>query len=328
MNRYFRKILSLFTETNYQENVKESFYRWLTADEKKEEKEQALRELWDELCLHPDTEDVSHAYRRWRQRQMRRSSRAVFSTKQWLRIAVALLVAVSGTAVYLAVSRQTTEIDIIQQYIPVAEMRQLTLPDGTEVQLNSTSTLLYPTRFTGKQRSVFLIGEANFKVKPDSRHPFVVKANDFQVTALGTEFNVSSYPDAEESSATLISGSVLMEYNKLQQQLILSPNEQFVYRRHARKYRVERPDMADVTAWQRGELVFREVPIANILSVLERKYPYTFIYNEHKLSLSDHYTFRFDKSATLEEVMKVIVQVTGGKLTFYIEGDRCYVRRK
>ena len=71
----------------------------------------------------------------------------------------------------------------------------------------------------------FLIGEANFKVKPDKKHPFIVKSNDFQVTALGTEFNVSAYPENPVLAATLISGSVLVEYNNLKSQVILKPNE-------------------------------------------------------------------------------------------------------
>ncbi len=36
--------------------------------------------------------------------------------------------------------------------------------------------------------------------------------------------------------------------------------------------------MNDVTAWQRGELVFREMSIKEIITILERKYPYTFEY--------------------------------------------------
>ena len=56
--------------------------------------------------------------------------------------------------------------------------------------LNSKSTLFYPESFNGKTRSVYLIGEGYFKVRPDKEHPFIVKGADFQVTALGTEFNV------------------------------------------------------------------------------------------------------------------------------------------
>ena len=92
-------------------------------------------------------------------------------------------------------------------------MRSLTLPDGTKVQLNSKSTRLYPQEVTGDSRSVFLLGEANFKVKPDKKRPFIVKSNDLQITALGTEFNVSAYPESQEIATTLISGSIRVDYN-------------------------------------------------------------------------------------------------------------------
>ncbi len=102
---------------------------------------------------------------------------------------------------------------LLQAYIPTAETRNITLPDGTQVLINSQSTLLYPQQFTGDTRCVYLVGEANFKVKRDEEHPFIVKSSDFQVTALGTEFNVTAYPDEDEVTATLISGKVLVEYN-------------------------------------------------------------------------------------------------------------------
>ena len=149
----------------------------------------------------------------------------------WQTVAAVLFI-VAASSVYLSTIGKDAEENLIQQYIPTAEIRTLTLPDGTQVQLNSQSTLLYPQNFTGKDRSVFLIGEANFKVKPDKKHPFIVKSNDFQVTALGTEFNVSAYPENPVLAATLISGSVLVEYNDLKSQVILKPNEQLAYNKN------------------------------------------------------------------------------------------------
>ncbi len=73
----------------------------------------------------------------------------------------------AASSIYLSTIGKDATPDLLQQYIPTAETRTLILPDGTEVQLNSQSTLLYPQEFTGKDRSVFLLGEANFKVKPD-----------------------------------------------------------------------------------------------------------------------------------------------------------------
>ena len=156
--------------------------------------------------------------------------------------AAAVFFLVAASSVYLSTIGKEIQETLIQQYIPTAEIRTLTLPDGTQVQLNSQSTLLYPQNFTGKDRSVFLIGEANFKVKPDKKHPFIVKSNDFQVTALGTEFNVSAYPENPVLAATLISGSVLVEYNNLKSQVILKPNEQLAYNKNTHCHSLDHPD--------------------------------------------------------------------------------------
>lgn len=145
--------------------------------------------------------------------------------------------------------------DLVECFIPTAEIRELTLPDGTRVMLNSRSTLLYPEQFAGKTRSVYLIGEANFQVKPDEKHPFIVKANDFQITALGTEFNVNAYPENNELIATLLEGSVKVEFNNLISNVILKPSEQITYNKQTRKRSLQSPRIEDVTAWQRGELV-------------------------------------------------------------------------
>ena len=60
--------------------------------------------------------------------------------------------------------------------------------------------------------------------------------------------------------------------------MILKPNEQLAYHKHTRQYHLDTPDMNDITAWQRGELVFREMNVKEIITILERKYPYTFEY--------------------------------------------------
>lgn len=204
-------------------------------------------------------------------------------------------------------------------------MRSLTLPDGTKVQLNSKSTLLYPHEFTGDSRSVFLLGEANFKVKPDKKRPFIVKSNDLQITALGTEFNVSAYPESQEIATTLISGSIHVDYNNLTTSVILHPNEQFAYNRNNKKYDLSNPDMDDVTAWQRGELVLQKMTLTDIINVLERKYPYAFVYSIKNLK-NDRFSFRFKDNAPLEEVMEIIVNVVG-QMDYRIVEDKCYLTR-
>ena len=243
MKNYFQKIITLFTGNDYPESTQQDFYKWLVDEEHTVE-------------LLKKNAGIPSVPRK----------RTIRPIHIWQAVAAVLFI-VAASSVYLSTIGKDTEANLIQQYIPTAEIRTLTLPDGTQVQLNSKSTLLYPQNFTGKDRSVFLIGEANFKVKPDKKHPFIVKSNDFQVTALGTEFNVSAYPENPVLAATLISGSVLVEYNDLKSQVILKPNEQLAYNKDTRRHCLDNPDMKEVTAWQRGELVFREMSVKDIITV-------------------------------------------------------------
>ena len=289
------------------------------------EKEDALLTLWQEALQQKIVSNTHQSYEQLRKNAnipSIRKERRIRPVHIWQAVA-AVFFLLAASSIYLSTIGKDATPDLLQQYIPTAETRTLILPDGTEVQLNSQSTLLYPQEFTGKDRSVFLLGEANFKVKPDKKHPFIVKSNDFQVTALGTEFNVSAYPENAITAATLISGSVLVEYNNLNSQVILSPNEQLAYNRHTRFHCLNNPDMMDVTAWQRGELVFREMNIQDIITILERKYPYTFEYQLKNIK-EDKYSFRFKEQATLSEVMDVIVNVVG-QMDYKIKGKRCYL---
>lgn len=72
----------------------------------------------------------------------------------WQAVAAVFFI-VAASSVYLSTIGKDAEENLIQQYIPTAEIRTLTLPDGTQVQLNSQSTLLYPQNFTGKTVAYF-----------------------------------------------------------------------------------------------------------------------------------------------------------------------------
>lgn len=329
MKNYFQKIMTLFTGNKYPESTQQAFYHWLVDDEHVTEKDEALQNLWGEALKKEYSKKEMH-----RSYRLLKKNTGISSTQQprrfqpiriWQGAAAALFI-LAASSIYFSTLKSNIEIDLLQQYIPTAEIRSLTLPDGTKVQLNSQSTLLYPKEFTGSTRSVYLMGEANFQVKPDKKHPFIVKANDFQVTALGTEFNVSAYPDHEEIATTLISGSVRVDYNNLKGSIILHPSEQFAYNRNSKKYQSSRPDMNDVTAWQRGELVFSEKTLTEIINILQRKYPYIFEYSIKNLK-ADRFSFRFKDNAPLEEVMEIIVNVVG-QIDYKIEKDTCYLIKK
>lgn len=86
-----------------------------------------------------------------------------------------------------------------------------TLPDGTKVWLNGGSKLTYTKDFNGKAREVGLSGEAYFNVVTNPSKPFIVKTGGVCVKALGTAFNVKSYPEDKTIITTLVKGEVTIE---------------------------------------------------------------------------------------------------------------------
>ena len=324
MKNYIRQVIELFSQNDYPVSVQKQFRHWLADEEHKEEKMEALASLWEEAGQQRVPQGMQQSIRRMQQNIGMRpvSSQKKYILRIW-QVASVLLLAVSSVSIYLLLEKDDFSSDLIECHIPTAEIHELTLPDGTSVMLNSKSTLFYPESFNGKTRSVYLIGEGYFKVMPDKEHPFIVKGSDFQVTALGTEFNVNTYSVNDEVYTTLVSGSVKVEYDNLISSVILKPNQQLSYNKLTKKSRLQQSQVDDVIAWQRGELVFSDAHLEDIFTRLEHKYPYTFVYSFHSLN-NNTYSFRFPKNVTLEEIMLIISQVVGD-IHYVIKDNKCYI---
>ncbi|HVW59378.1 MAG TPA: FecR domain-containing protein, partial [Puia sp.] len=93
---------------------------------------------------------------------------------------------------------------------PRGRKTSLSLTDGTVVWLNASSSIRYPTVFTGKERLVEVTGEAYFEVAKNSAMPFVVRkaGSDERVEVLGTSFDINVYDDEEAAKTTLLEGSI------------------------------------------------------------------------------------------------------------------------
>lgn len=307
MHNYFQNIIDMFMGSEYPDSVNAAFYTWLLNRKNNERKGEALKQAWESM------QNVSYkdTGRSFSQVEARIRPKTVVRRVRLWRIAAISAAAVAAIAIiYPFVSHTGRENFFVEQYVPTSKLRTLTLPDGSKAILNSQSTLIYPEVFKGGERSVILIGEACFKVVPDKKHPFVVKSSDVSTTVLGTEFNIRAYPEEPIVSTSVLSGTVRVEYGSGRGVRILTANRRLDYNRITKNAQIASSSTEDVTAWQRGELVFRDTSIEDIIKVLGRKYPYAFVYEKEKIS-KDTYTFRFKDGVPLEEVLDIIVKVVG-----------------
>lgn len=162
-------------------------------------------------------------------------------------------------------------------WVPYGKRFALELSDGTSVQLNSGTTLKYPVQFLpGMDRRVELTGEAFFKVAKDLEHPFVINAEDLNVEVLGTEFNISNYPEDSQTDVVLVEGSVALYQDNSsigdKGAVTLVPGTKGSFDRKEHDIKTQEVSTELYTAWISGELVFRKMSFDNILRKLERHY--------------------------------------------------------
>jgi len=213
----------------------------------------------------------------------------------------------------------------------------INLPDGTVVNLNSGSKIIYPESFKGKTRSVTIQGEAFFQVKRNEKKPFIVETSDKRasVQVLGTSFNIQSFEGESEFTATLVNGSILVNLNgssgkTKSRQLV--PFEKVTFDKNTEHFSIEEVNTDDEIAWTKGVLVFKNSEMSSVLRTLSHsfnvefdirnpsinKYHFTGTFNNRqlihildyiKISSDINYTISYsclDDSASVQK-MKIIL---------------------
>ncbi len=182
--------------------------------------------------------------------------------------------------------------------VPKAGTYQITLPDGTRVWINALSQLKFPVQFAGKERKVYLQGEAYFEVSKDASKPFRVEINGAEIEVLGTHFNVNAYTSA--TSTTLLEGAVKVISNKETQ--ILNPGQQAVVSENG--ILLGQADIAKAIAWKKGDFYFRSDRITDIMQQLARWYDLTIEY-EGKIP-NKRYSGSISRNVNLSEVLEML----------------------
>ena len=153
---------------------------------------------------------------------------------------------------------------------------EVTLPDGTIVWLNNNTKLIYPEVFSSTERSVYLEGEAYFKVEHNTRRPFVVEFEGGEIRVLGTSFNVKAYRGDDIVAVTLDEGRVVLD-DRRGGRFELSPSEQLLYDRRSGEGRIVRgADAMRYSIWKDDVISFRDTPLAEVLETLSRWYDVRF----------------------------------------------------
>ncbi|HUX58911.1 MAG TPA: FecR domain-containing protein [Bacteroidales bacterium] len=235
------------------------------------------------------------------------------------RAAAILLFPVLGFGLYMSAKYQSAregQISVSQAYNEVFSsvdaITKVTLPDGSSIWLNHSSSLKYPAMFQGDSRGVELSGEGYFEVFHNPDKPFIVTAGAIDIKALGTTFNVMAYPDEDKIETSLINGCVELKRTGLNGRsstvLKMKPTDLAIFQKNNNKFLVRTISDDRYFSWKEGKLVFNKEPISEVAKKLSRWFNIEIQIRDTKL-LELTYTGTF-VDETLPQVMELIAMVS------------------
>jgi transmembrane sensor len=180
-------------EQDVSEETLAQWIEWCDSDPRNLRAFEEAQSLWRAAARHPpEPEELARLMRpddpakRAGRGRVPRPWLALAASVATLSVAGFLLLGRFGAPAVYGV-RHATPVDSVQT--PLATNQQAILPDGSHVEIGARSVL--DVDFTGAQRRMRLRdGQAFFRVKHDTQHPFVVEAGSVRVTAVGTAFDV------------------------------------------------------------------------------------------------------------------------------------------
>jgi len=188
---------------------------------------------------------------------------AAVPMRRWMAVAASVVLLVLAG---LGLRKLYTRPSIATQY---GEISRSVLPDGTEITLNAHSRIEYGKQWSsGKDREVWLTGEAFFHVKKTPEHDrFIVHTDHFDVIVTGTQFNVVNH--ANEAGVVLKEGSVTV-HGTNGQDLKMLPGDLVDLKGGELVKQTVNPE--DIIAWTDNKMNFDNTPISEVIKMIQEHY--------------------------------------------------------
>lgn len=295
---YLSEIIHRYFSDEYPPEMQEKLQAWLLSENKATEKEKITRQLWDELQF---TNDES-VYASLKEVKKKLGFKHFRLHPPLLSIAAIFLLCLMGSWWYYF-SIRTEWIHITTAY---GETAQCLLPDSSLVWINSGSTLSYPQSFKAHSRQVRLSGEARFSVTKDARHPFQVKAKTCTIEVLGTIFQLSDYPENQQTIARLEEGKIQITLPQAKK-YILTPNQKIIIDKTTHTAAIT---STGFPSWEEAGMIFEDLSLHDIFQALKRHYAVPLVFQDFHPDTHNKYSIKFTQEETVEQALDLLQALT------------------
>lgn len=317
-----KNIFDLYIGSKAKAEEEADFARWILNEHDSEAKDKEMEEVWKRTSS-----------RLVSVREAKRKIDSVLFPEQSLirRYKIALgsvCVVAASLVVALVLTYDIVSSNRIPEYAEIntisGQNTEIELSDGTKVILNSHSKLIFPERFYGDTREVFLTGEALFDVTTDKTKPFIVNVSDYSIEVLGTVFNVADYMDDTKSIISLKQGRVKLNLPD-STPVFLVENQGVIYDKISKTMEMIKVDPFTAMSWSNGVMCFDGSDIYEIIKMAERRYGVRIICSDHPKYANAKITARFDACGEVESLLSVLEKLIPG-MEYSKTGSVIYLR--
>jgi transmembrane sensor len=237
---------------------RQGFALWLSQDVQHKQAMDSMLDMWDDLA------SVRQLYPRVREA----TPTSAANHSNWWRAGVAAALALA--VIFWPQTSSDYGTGTLYQ-TALGEQQSIELNDGSTITLNTNSQAL--VSYDDDHRRIELVrGEVFFEVAKDPSRPFDVNTGNARVTAIGTAFNISR--DDQTSKITVAEGVVRV--TELGDTGSRAPATEILHARQQLKATAQgfqaatSADIAQNTAWLRGELIAQDLTLAELVKEIER----------------------------------------------------------
>ena len=285
-------------------------YEWISKSDENSRYYTEVKDLWEASIFNAsEIAETEKEWGRFVSEVNNRKLRLRYKNLDWSFISKAAAILIAGIFIGNLVSKYSIkkEPTFCTAIAPAGSISKMILPDSTHIYLNAGSKVRYSVDLDGKQREVFLNGEAWFKVRHLNNKPFIVHTDCYDVNVLGTEFNVKAYDSDSRVETTLEKGSVLITSSddfKISEDIVLKPGEQLIFERELKVLKIKNVNTKLFTSWKDNKLEFIKMNLKELIVLLERKYGVEIVVEDSEI-LNYHYTGTI-KNETILEILSII----------------------
>jgi transmembrane sensor len=208
---------------------------------------------------------------------------------------------------------------------PPGHISMCVLPDGSEVWLNSGSSITYDAvSFAKDLPEIHLKGEAYFDIIPKAGKFFKVITEYADVFVTGTSFSIQAYSEESFFEAVLSTGGIQLQFKSGSLEPIdMKPDQQVVFDKKTQRLEVHEVEAKMLTSWRKGELLFKDATLNDLIKELERIYEISFHLSPANLG---EFRFRgmFSYNNNLIQALENIKKSSG--IEYYIENNEVWLK--